>query len=248
MKQKGFKWNKTELFGHNITRSHPLPPFNVGRVRVSFTEFQCIQQHVSQHWSGGRGLFHLLLAGIVGAKPLRAKPFEALHWSQIDTNRHRKDSVCVARQTFQRCNHISHEMPLFWQHIAIFVNNCQPMTKLGGGGGHFILCPPTSNIEGDMSPASPRDRRRRWQIAHNGSKSISGNGLSTTWFREIFDTRYEKSVLQIWKSCMTYSIGTLQALYGSHVRTCTIHCSTVYAVLSGSVQRYWTYLTWTVIV
>ena len=28
---------------------------------------------------------------------------------------------------------------------------------------------------------------------------------------------------------MTYSIGTLQVLYGGHVRTCIIHC-TVYAV------------------
>ena len=39
----------------------------------------------------------IILLGAIGAKPLRAKPFEALHWSQIDTNRHRKDSVRVAR-------------------------------------------------------------------------------------------------------------------------------------------------------
>ena len=56
----------------------------------------------------------IILLGARGEAP-KSQAIWSPHWSQIDTNRHRKDSVRVARQTFQRFNrHISHEMPLFW--------------------------------------------------------------------------------------------------------------------------------------
>ena len=43
------------------TRQAPPPPINVGWMRTIIPNIQWNKQH----WSGGRGLFHLLLAGIV---------------------------------------------------------------------------------------------------------------------------------------------------------------------------------------
>ena len=124
---------------------------------------QCVRQfvfNISNRTSHKMPIFHnaITVLGSRGEAPkrLRAKPFGALvHWFEIDTYQHRKDSVRAKRaKNFNYSNHISHEMPLFWQHIATFVINFQPLTKLLGGT-FDMTSPPLQILRGTCSPPPP---------------------------------------------------------------------------------------------
>ena len=110
----------------------------------------------SNHTSHKMPIFHNAIT-VWGpeAKLLRAKPVGALvDWFEVYTYQHRKDSVRAKRANiFNYSNHISHEMPLFWQHIATFLNNFQPMTKLLGGT--FDMSPPLQILRGTCPPRPP---------------------------------------------------------------------------------------------
>ena len=114
------------------------------------------------------------------AKPLRAKPFGALvHWFEIDTYQHREDSVRAKRaKNFNNSNHISNEMP----HIATFVINFQPMTKLLGGGGLLIVCPPLQILRGTCPPI-PRPCTPPPQLIFRGCMDLHETGYqSFVWW------------------------------------------------------------------